>query len=638
MSKVVLTGRSKWYSIYRDELLVGTAETESAAMQLIRQDVRAINSSASYEAVVRRLIEATLEEDSIDPPIDPPIDPGDGSGFRGFTAMPEIAFLSGCPESEDLSPFLLDIFNRRPPGDWLCEANWFSSYPIMLKARGQGLPPGLSWNPIKAKLTYDGTNVGALGASVIATLSAFGFESEPFLIRVVYPTDLWGLEVGPASALWPDAQAHTGSFFEARKSFAPGRTAESPRVLVITQGHYTEENWYLGKCPHMYVMGMPNRKPICENSAMSSLEYRRRYFKNLDLVSCGIQGTALREVCLAGDNSDDHITKVTMRDEQRWGTAISTPSYENDHGAGPERDIFPIESRWRTHLWNFYSTQMGATDGTQHLTYLQGRPNTESHINNIRVDGTRRCDAIKSTRSHVSVRNCYLSAVQDEDDLTKGLRSAVLIDIPACAPNRPHIIYNNELVGAGNEAQKGIKPAMVYIRSRRDWNAADDPHYPDRTYDPPTMWSAGYNRGPDQFVSPQFWANVTRLELTDPQNAETFKHFLSFNKYRWIEEDGYKQTSAYRNEGTHPREALSQFSPGSKFLRVPNEWVDRSCGFVYGEAHEGFGDRSLYVTDESELVAEIEPGAKWPRDPSIPSQWPSLVFIEDPELPTWFLV
>lgn len=645
-----IVARPSHLSVYRGTEFIAEGDTNEVIDQAIRAHALA-EGSGRYSVLARTIVDV-LVRDVPEPPIDPeppsppepPTDPSEISDFRGFAEIPEISFVVGYEDTEQLRIWMLDTANRVWPGDWKNESEWHSQQPVSLQVVDSdgGLPQSLfNFDAGTMELRYLGAGSSHTG-KLSCRLVCNGVQSNTFNIRVLKPTAVWGKSAGTYFLGVPSFDEADWSFAAFRKELSKGKSYDEPEVIFITPGHYSGEDWYLGSKHYLYLFGCPNDWPTLEDDVISSSNYRVRYAKYLHLVSCGHQGTSLLDNLKDGDNSDDYITKVTFRDEKKWGTAISTPSYEDNHGAGPDRDMFPIESRFRTFAWNMHSTQMGSTDGTQHMFYVQSRPNTQLHINNIRVDGTRRCDCVKSTRSQVFIRNSYLSAVQDENNLEKGYRAAVCIDIPACTPIGGHVIYNNELVGAGSEARGGIKPAMLYLRSRRDWYASDDPHYPDKNFDSGEAWHPPYNRPASLFVDPSFWAGVMSIPRDAHEHPETFKHFVAFNKFRWIDEGGeYQQTSAYRNEGTYPRKVTSQFRAGSVFMRVPPQWVERSVGFFYFNSFEGFGSRDRLVIDESEVVEDIEPGAKWPRDPADPTMFPAIVHAEHyalGKLPEWFPV
>lgn len=586
--------------------------------------------------------------------VEPPTDPGNEGEFYGFDPhLPPVVFVSGIVDQrESLIPFIIDTSRKMVPQsrpdrltDWTPSPYDWSDIEIKLLDDPVGLSVGDDLT-----IHYNGSRPDGDGNIHVVRYTLTHKPSgvqHVGMIQLVTPTDVWGYEAGTFTEwMWPNAR--TGNavdipFAEFRKGLNPGKSAADPCVLFITPGSYSKQDWFLGSKPYLYLLGHPHKYPELIGDTVASSNYVFRIAKHLDLRDCGYQGTSLVKNLQTGKGSLDILTACSMSHATKFQTCVSTPSYEDWHGAGADRNLYPVDVTFGTYAYNLYSTDMGSTDGTQHLFYVQSRPRSWFSANHLRVDGTRRCDIIKSTRSQVSVRNSRLSAVENEEDLAQGYRSAVLIDIPCCAPFGPHVIYNNELIGASSARFGGVKPAMVYFRSRRDWNSADDPHYPDLNYEA-GLSRANYNRPASMFIDPGFWDAVrvqweTRSTLGMP-NDELFLHFVAHNKFRWIaEEDTIVQTSAFRTEGTYPREAMEQFSAGSRFLRVPSNWVDRSVTHFWANTYEGFlENQDLLVDDESEVTTEVVPGARWPRDPNDPTQWPSIIQHFGVEMPNgWVL-
>jgi hypothetical protein len=297
---------------------------------------------------------------------------------------------------------------------------------------------------------------------------------------------------------------------------------------------------------------------------------------------------------------------------------------------------------------------MGGTGNTRHQFYLEGRPNSHVIMNNIRITGTRSCSAIKSTRFHNVVRNSYVSTLLDPSRPEIGLRAAKLIDIASAGET---VLYNNELIGARTDARGGVASALVFMRARRSLWGSDSPAYPDLSWENVQtsvngggyLAPEGFTAGPETFVNRAFWDVVRSYNLGDPANPYSFKKFISYNTFRWMDE-GERRSGAYRDDGTAPRTAAQQFSNAELWGTVTDNWTERSVGFFANNTYSGWDQEDMSMptrwfdstgsTSES-LVTLIGPGPwAYPAPPrgvisiggeKTPAEDPSLV-----AMPGWF--
>ena len=122
---------------------------------------------------------------------------------------------------------------------------------------------------------------------------------------------------------------------------------------------------------------------------------------------------------------------------------------------------------------------------------------------------------------------------------------------------------------------------------------ADSPAYPDISFDPPRssvrpgFAPEGFTAGPETFVNPEFWRVVRSYDTADPANPYTFKKYVAYNRFRWINENDRRQ-SAFRDDGTAPREAAFQGSTAEIWGTVPQGWVERSVSFFANNRYEGW--------------------------------------------------
>jgi hypothetical protein len=122
---------------------------------------------------------------------------------------------------------------------------------------------------------------------------------------------------------------------------------------------------------------------------------------------------------------------------------------------------------------------------------------------------------------------------------------------------------------------------------------ADSPAYPDLSLDPPRssvrpgFAPLGFTAGPETFVNPAFWSQVRSFEIGDPANPYSFKKFLAYNQFRWLDDDVRRQ-SAYRDDGTAPREAAFQGSTSEIWGTIPAGWTERSVAFFANNRYTGW--------------------------------------------------
>ena len=257
--------------------------------------------------------------------------------------------------------------------------------------------------------------------------------------------------------------------------------------------------------------------------------------------------------------------------------------------------------------------------------YIEGRLDSRLLINNIRITGSKQCSGIKATRSFVTIRNSYLSALLDEQNLAVGMRSDKIVDVASASEI---VIYNNDLVGAFSKERWGVHNGLVFLRARRGMWGADSPAYPDVSFDPPISSGRpgfapeGFTAGPETFVNPEFWKVVRSYDLADPANPYSFKKYVAYNRFRWVDDEGRRQ-SVFRDDGTAPREAVEQGSVAEIWGSVPPGWIERSVTFFANNLYEGWtaedtaDPRRWFDLDnhpDSSLVEKQGPGP-WPYPP-----------------------
>jgi len=355
-------------------------------------------------------------------------------------------------------------------------------------------------------------------------------------------------------------------------------------VLVVTGGRY-EGDFYIGRGKgNLYVIGDPNSRPTLVGGSINIDDVQTGYVKNFELIDTVIDGSKFptdRPVNV-------YVTDVYQHDSTHELNGIGTPDYEgaSDYGIVKAPNT---QTHW---IWNFHGARMGGLGNLRHQFYMHGRPDGYLNINNIRVDSSRMCSIIKSTKFYNFVRNSRLSALEDPAHPDVGYRADKLIDIASAGET---VIYNNEFIGAFTPTAKGTQHGLISLRARRGWWGADSPAYPDRSLDPPLTSLAeggylapeGFTAGPETFVNESFWSTVRSFDLGDPQNPYTFKKYIAFNSFRWVEE-GYGRRSVLVDDGTAPRNAKALGSVAEFWGTVPRNWVERSVTFFANNRYTGW--------------------------------------------------
>jgi Putative Ig domain len=506
------------------------------------------------------------------PPVSPPVMPSAGGPFR-FAEVPEIVFVRGYRESEHLGIFHLDTRNRWTPGDLDNRAGWKPRVETRLEII-DGSVEGVTYDPATGILSYDGSGKGTTTARVRLTAASENANSEPFNVRVLQPTMAWG---EGAARRFPDIGIDSASmpWIDMQRRLRVAAPYNAPNVLLVTAGTYSEKFWLQHDLLNLYVIGEPGARPVLIHHDIGLNGLETGYLKNLELHDTGVS---------TASNLQDravnlYVTQVYQHDSTRDANGFKAPPGS------------PLASgSWRYWFWNFHGSQMGWGGNLRHQMYIEGRLDSRLLINNIRITGSKECSAVKSTRTFVTIRNSYLGAMLDEQNLAVGLRSDKLLDIASAAEV---VIYNNELVGTFSKERWGVAHGLIFLRARRGMWGADSPVYPDISLDPPRssvrpgFAPEGFTAGPETFVNPAFWEVVRSYDIADPANPYSFKKYVAYNRFRWLDDNGRRQ-SVFRDDGMAPREAASQGSALSIWGTVPAGWAERSVTFFVNNRYEGW--------------------------------------------------
>lgn len=523
-----------------------------------------------------------------------------------FAEIPEIVFVSGfAGQVEHLGIFHLDPDNRWKPGDLNNGAGWKPKRVTELVPQGGApLPAGLVYDSATGMLSYDGSDATAPTRTVSVRLRLTGTssESQSFRIRILKPSLVWGTGATSDSfvaSAFPDVPRFdpagggtSGLAGACRYLLTSTATDESPNVLLVMPGTYQAftdldggfNNGALSfseSRKFLYVIGAPNGRPIFTGNDIDRdwtfQSNRLTYVKNFEFVDFNISERSFTNGERDVADKNTYITKVLTRDSTRSGVNW----YGADVREG-DADWAWVKSRVSTWFWGVESISAGGMD-TTHLMYIEGRPNSALQVNNCRFLGGRRQNQCKSTRWEKKIRNSYITTFRDPDSPATGQRTAELIDWVGCGIG---VVYNNHLFAGYALALGGIQHAFLRKRQRRDWWGSDTPAYPNLSFSPPTTdlvdggYSSppGFGPGPDVYVSPSFWAAVNEKPVSDPTNPYTFPFYVSYNTFEWHDE-GEGRRPWFRDDGTYPVQAMTQFATSEILGTAPTGWVERSANF-----------------------------------------------------------
>jgi hypothetical protein len=532
------------------------------------------------------------------------------TGLLQFAEVPEIVFVRGFTgQSEHLGPWMIDPANRWTPGDIENASGWVPNRATTLtREDGLPLPNGVSYNSSTGVLSYNGADGTSPSESFTVRLAAGVSRSNAFRVRVLRPTAIWGTGaltdpfITSTFAGVPardPANLGTSGFNKMQQDLLTTTRADSdPNVLLILGGTYEGYTEIVGTVnygsiqykaglQHIYTLGDPRGRPVIKGNAVSSSFFsqstRIAYWKHLDLwdftIKEGSYTVSLEDVA----PKSSYYCDLYMHDWTRETSGIGSDNREND--GDWVWDTNPVKS----YFWKLDTVAVGGDGNTTHTLYIEGRPKSYMQQNVCRMKGGRRCSISKSTRYYKTMMNSRLSVYKDDGDVTVGSRSTELVDWVAGGEG---VLYNNHLragsvPSTGPELYYGgTQYGVIRKRQRGDQWGCDEPAYPDVDYEagitsfvgggyaaPP-----GFDGTPATYKNPDYWAAVTAKSLSDPTNPYTFKYWVSYNIFEWVEE-GYGRNAWFGDMGTEVATARQQFYP--EFVRgtTPAGWVERSANF-----------------------------------------------------------
>lgn len=531
-----------------------------------------------------------------------------------FATVPEIVFVRGMPQTIQLGIYQIDPANPWPAGDLTRSSGWKSRFlTALVHADTAESVDQFAYDAQTGELAYSGAWSGDVDVALVSGAGG-ALSKATFRIRVLTPSVVFGnnAEATNAEEGWNARTCQGISFANCRKKFQGGASDTAPLVVYITPGTYSGD-FYLGERRFVYVLGDPATRPTLVRDSLDTSLAERFYVANLEQQDGSIK---------LAHAAPQYPSTMIVRNVRQCCETQQQNGVSNPNGL--------TEQPWTVYIHDFEGQGMGGTGNTTHQFYIEGRPDSTFDVNTVRILGTRRSSAIKTTMQHLNVRHSLLDVrvpgVPDEN-------SAIPIDVPAFTDA---VIYGNAFLLT---RQPNVPlPAAIFFRLRMPSLGSDIPAYPNVSWNPPISNQAtasspgkGWAKGPETFVDDAFWQDVTSQPLDDPSNVLLFRHYVSFNTFRQL--PGSAAVFVLRDDGTHPAEATDQFGP-MRAKRTAARWVERSTTFLFGNTYDGqAAGQRLYNLTDSAFVKEIEPGAKWPR--SKPEEFPRVVDVTG-ELPVWF--
>lgn len=401
----------------------------------------------------------------------------------------------------------------------------------------------------------------------------------------VVPTHVWGLGSEALAAKW-GAKWSTGPFSEFRKTFH----SDKPLVIVFAgNGEYTGQDWFLGSRPNqeVYLFGENVADPpTLRGDGFALAQFSKWYLKGLDLSGCSNTSQSFR----TNGSTNIYVTKCTLRDtvgdQNGWGT--------------PDNAGATSTAPFSFYLWDSVLEQLGSKGNTRHALYIHGRPYGTLWVKGITARGSKGCSLIKSTCVNNYVGYSYLSSVLDPTNFALGLKSSILIDVPADSDTtvESNLILLYRGANGAPSGELGLDNGAIVWRARRDIHASDRPPY---------MSSEWLDR--------TFWQN----------RAKPFRKIVQNNHFKHLASPRF--TRPLVAQGTHPRHAVNEFGPSyiDTLGTMYDYWWERDYTDDYGNTYEGFppGMEDWDLLDQDNVTG-IAPLARWGGAPKYTRTVPSV--------------
>jgi hypothetical protein len=567
-------------------------------------------------------------------------------GPTRWAEIPEIVFLRGMSETEEMGIYYLDPSNLTATGDlwWLEDrrlkdltgADYVPRVPLEIVGT---LPSGVTFNNATGELTYTAASdsVALTGAHsrAMVRLRAGGALSEQFMISVLRPTIVWGYGAETVAAQYGADWGDPGIGHVWRTRIMPllkttNAWDTDPNVVYWTAGDYDGEANstgipQAGAFWNIYMigaLGATRTRSAFYSGAFTTTP--RTTFKRIDSFDVGINfNFGIKQSYFSETTGILHdvigtISQCYMRDYTRSGTLVNGEVlFEQDMGATYSESSDAHYPAYGKLFASNLRLHNNTSTSTKHHFYVHGRGNAWLILNNVRVGGGSPCSCVKFTTRHARIRNSWISALEDNSTvLTNGDRNVKLIDGISCADVA---LFNLDLFGCYRtpEAQYGGTQEMIYWRNRNSRGGCDEPASPTHAfylneYDgvDPADWKTGFRAWKRGYESPvlngwsgspaTYWSNdfysaVLQYSLTDENNPYTFKKFICCVRFNWMQEGTSTRQTVIRDDGLWPQ--FTTYTSGPNYrMSVPKNWIDRSVTFTANNRYTGWTEADLTRT------------------------------------------
>jgi hypothetical protein len=422
-----------------------------------------------------------------------------------FADIPEIVFLEGFAENEELGIYILDPLNRTRPGDHTHlvslssrlrrhdaegGGNYAPRSGVTLTGVSGTQPPGVSYNAATGQLSYTGAAQTDSRARWTVKL-AYGAKEAQFDVRVMRPQVVYGTDAAAVNTLkgWGATVATTPTEINAATT---ATTTEN--VIAILGGTYTDANW-LGSADRekCYILGEPYNKPFWVSTASAdAMGYggcQVGYIKNIKSTNTQLKYSATDAQVLSAFGVRYTVYNCELVD---WTTPSANAMEVSDYGGS--QDTYCV-GPYKFHCVNVFTRKGGGgSGGTKHLMYIHGRPNGYLNVINAKFYGVKACSQIKTVMKHNFILNSYLHnltiAAAASDGTYPAPTAADLVATSSRAQSMINthafchtVVYNNDMTVAYHPTYGGSQVGAIHVQYRGyQFIGGDEPMAPDHSF------------------------------------------------------------------------------------------------------------------------------------------------------------
>ncbi len=576
--------------------------------------------------------------------------PDDETLFFRYAEIPDIVFIEGYTDKENMGIYMLNPNNLYPKGGthWLTGAGW---NPVLQSIIQGDLPTGVSFDENTGKLHYDGSQIdGDIEKIITLHQPDTNQTSIEFKVKVLEPDVIWGSD-------------DTITFHEAVSRLP----ATGNGVLLIKGGEYNytklhgNNSWIGGgqKKEALYIIGEPDNRPQLNvpdadgknfNLTFMTKDNKYIYYKNLDIERGKLSAadyTVYNNIFLHDFFGGDSITGSNTSGQRASTVFIS----------------------------NIEMTRCGS-DSVYHCIYLHGITEADdgiaqkaAYINNLKayemIGGNKSFGGItvKSLSDITKLRNFWISQWRDpsQPDIGKTSRSnpinigeftkTTIFNGVMWTDPIAILFPNRNMASAGNMNPRYFSTDynQIYPMSEVSGIKSEAFHGENASHTyTATGEVGGIEPAPDwEPVNAPFWDMIG--DPSDPENTKlTFQKYISFVEFNPEGGTLTNGTSLHNTgidtRGTAPNATVAKFTSMFDRLPAPPNWKERSHVFAANNIFNGYNQTKSqfkYRIDFKEPIRYIYPYAP---DPDVPRGLTHLGGdIDDGEgsfvqLPSWFKI